>query len=398
MILAKNYNSLNFQDIERLVNNKIAESKTLDYKREINIDKGEERKDFLFDIASFANSEGGVIIYGIAETKDNNGQNTGLPEEITGLNIDNFDKLIQKIEDLINSSIEPSIPNITIKPLTKDEKNLLLIGIPKPMGLPRMVTYNSSNKFYKRRNSGKYLLDIFELNQLFMNSYELLKQIEDFRQERISDVLNLKFLIDIEPKNASFIHITPLSFYAFNQLSLTDDILIDKKKKTLKPISDDICDGRYNFEGYLVFQRNFTERKIEAYTQIFRNGIIEFYTHAFHTEFEKRKMFYLDWFEDAVLDYIKAAMNIYMDCNVQPPFVIHLSIFDMFQRYVAVKGERRINNSPFMTDNIIIPNVVVNDYEVDISKELKSTFDIIWQSAGIRESPYYNALGKRITK
>lgn len=395
MIFGKNYNLIDFQDIERLVDNKISESTTLDYKREINIDKGDERKDFLFDIASFANSDGGVIIFGIAESKDNKGQNTGLPEEITGLNIDNFDKLVQKIEDLLNSSIEPIIPNITIKPLSKENKKILLIGIPKPMGLPRMVTYNDSNKFYKRKNTGKYLLDIFELNQLFMNSYELLKQIEDFRHERVNNVLNLNFLPDIEPKNSTFVHITPLSFYTFNQLSLIDDSLINKIKTSLRPINANGWDGRYNFEGYLVFERNIADRKTEAYTQIFRNGIIEFYTHAFHVDNDKQKLFYLGWFEIQVIDCINAALDIYRSCNVQPPFVVQLSIFDLFQRLVDIRGAYNINYLPFMTKNLLIPNVVINDYDTDVSRELKTTFDILWQSAGYKQSPFYNALGER---
>src|SRR5665647_731735 len=98
-----NYNSITFQDIERLVSNKIPESRTLDYKRDLNIEKGDDRKDFLYDISSFANTDGGTIIFGVSECKDSSGQNTGIPDVIFGLNLENSDKLIQKIEDLIKA-------------------------------------------------------------------------------------------------------------------------------------------------------------------------------------------------------------------------------------------------------------------------------------------------------
>ena len=255
MINIKDYRLIDFSDIERIVNNKLSESKSLDYKREINLEKGDE-KNILYDIASFANSDGGILVFGVSESKDSDGKNNGLPDEIIGLNIDNFDKLILKIEDLIHSSIEPNIPNITIKVLSNKDKNVLLIAIPKPIGLPRMVTYNNSNKFYKRRNSGKYLLDIFELNQLFMSNFELTKQIEEYRKERVQDVLNLGFISDLDPKNSTFIHIIPISYYTYNQLSLTEDLLLNSIKEKLRPIDSGSWDSRHNFEGFLLFNRN----------------------------------------------------------------------------------------------------------------------------------------------
>ncbi len=395
MINIKDYRLIDFSDIERIVNNKLSESKSLDYKREINLEKGDEKKDFLYDIASFANSDGGILVFGVSESKDSDGKNNGLPDEIIGLNIDNFDKLILKIEDLIHSSIEPNIPNITIKVLSNKDKNVLLIAIPKPIGLPRMVTYNNSNKFYKRRNSGKYLLDIFELNQLFMSNFELTKQIEEYRKERVQDVLNLGFISDLDPKNSTFIHIIPISYYTYNQLSLTEDLLLNSIKEKLRPIDSGSWDSRHNFEGFLLFNRNHSDRKVDSYVQLFRNGIVEFFTHAFHAENEKYKLFYLGWLESKVIESIENTIKIYKMVGVQPPFVVQISITDLQKRYVDIRGAFNIAVLPFLTNNLFIPNVLINDFDANISKELKTTFDIIWQSAGYHESPFYLDNGER---
>jgi len=45
----------------------------------LKIDTGDDRKEFLYDITSLANTNGGIIIFGIEEKKDINGHNTGLP-------------------------------------------------------------------------------------------------------------------------------------------------------------------------------------------------------------------------------------------------------------------------------------------------------------------------------
>jgi len=149
------------KDISRLLENQIQESKTLDYKKEINLQKDKDKKEFLFDVSAMYNTDGGCIIFGIEEEKDESGQNTGKPLKIVDLEVENFDKLFQQIEDIIKNSTDPSITHISLKEIQLEEGKVLIIGIPKGLGLPSMVTYKSSNKFYKRRNTGKFLVDTY---------------------------------------------------------------------------------------------------------------------------------------------------------------------------------------------------------------------------------------------
>ena len=141
-ILGKRADQLNADDIKRLVQNQVQETKSLDYKRELKLGQDKERKEFLFDITSMFNTEGGCLIFGIEERKDNKGQNTGTPESITGILIDNYDKLSQQIEDIIKGNTEPSINNITLNHITVEGQSVLVIGISKGIGLPAMVTFN----------------------------------------------------------------------------------------------------------------------------------------------------------------------------------------------------------------------------------------------------------------
>lgn len=143
-------------------------TKALDYKRELNISEDADKKEFLGDITSFYNTDGRCIIFGIEEKKDENGHNTGIPEKIVAIPDENEDKLFQKIEDLIRSNTETNIAFVIshIEDIKGDK--VLVLGIPKGLGLPAMVTFNDSNRFYRRKNTGKYLVDVFELNDMFM--------------------------------------------------------------------------------------------------------------------------------------------------------------------------------------------------------------------------------------
>lgn len=395
MLLGKSYRNIEFEDIERLVENKIAENKSIEYKLELHIDKGEEKKEFLYDITSFVNSDGGAIIYGVSELKDEAGKNTGIPSNIIGLSVDNFDELIRKIEDVIKTGVEPNIPDIIIKPLQKDDNKLLIIGLPKTIGLPRMVTYNSTNKFYRRRNSGKYLIDVYEMNQMFKENSEIIEELDNFRLTRFEKVKKNEFILNVNSQNFTLIHVCPVSYFKYNTLSLSDENLLNAIRRRLVPIGASGWDYRHNFEGFLQYNFDLHEKLVASYTQVFRNGIIEFFTNGLHNTIDEKRVFYLGDLELQVIDSVKNSLQIYKDHEVSPPFAVNITLSDMLNRFVNIGQFFRINNSPFLLDNIFVPNVVINDFEDNIEKRLKGSFDIIWQSAGNKESPYYDVDGNR---
>ncbi len=141
-------NEIQEDDIIRLIENKIQESKILDYKKELKLSKDNDKKEFLYDISAMHNTDGGCIIYGIEEEKDDKGQNTGRPLKISGIELENSDKTFQQIEDIVKNSTEPNISQLILNELKVKEKTVLIIGIPKGLNLPVMITYNKTNKFY----------------------------------------------------------------------------------------------------------------------------------------------------------------------------------------------------------------------------------------------------------
>ena len=93
--------------LTRLIVGKIPESLFLDYKRDLNIETHAEKKEFLADISSFANAEGGVIIFGIEEERTETPINSGIPGQIVGIPNERIDSVTLAIEDLNKNCIEP---------------------------------------------------------------------------------------------------------------------------------------------------------------------------------------------------------------------------------------------------------------------------------------------------
>ena len=102
-------------DIESLVSAKVSESRTLDYKQQLPDSDPDKKREFLYDVSSFANAAGGDMVFGIADEMDADGKSTGLPASVEGVNLPNVSDAIARLENLIRDWIMPRISGIEWK-------------------------------------------------------------------------------------------------------------------------------------------------------------------------------------------------------------------------------------------------------------------------------------------
>lgn len=153
-------------DVARLVADKVGESLTLEFKSCDALMKTEERKrEISKDVSAFANSAGGVIIYGLIEYRE-----THNAAEID----DGYDpsKISNEwLEQVINSNIQRRIEGLRIKTIALNKRNpvrvIYVVSIPESNRAPHMA---ADHRFYKR----------FELQSVAMEEYEVR---ERFRRE-----------------------------------------------------------------------------------------------------------------------------------------------------------------------------------------------------------------------
>src|SRR5450759_2670476 len=101
-LLAKKIEDIDESDIDSLVALQIPESIVINYKRELISGSDKDRYEFLADISSFANTNGGELIFGISESN-------GKPTEIGGINAENIDQDILRLEQIIRTGSRPTI-------------------------------------------------------------------------------------------------------------------------------------------------------------------------------------------------------------------------------------------------------------------------------------------------
>ena len=148
-----------FEDVISLINNEVEESINLDFKEADALDKSDgKRKDISKDVASFANSDGGIIVYGIREENHK-------AKNITFINGNEFTK--EWLEQIINSSIQRRISGILIYPIRKDgkiEETIYIVKIPKSLDAPHL---SKDKRFYRRFNFESVPMEEYEIRQSY---------------------------------------------------------------------------------------------------------------------------------------------------------------------------------------------------------------------------------------
>jgi len=181
-VLSKKLTDVTLNDINDLIANEVPEGRNLEYKSELTISSRDEKKEFLADLTSFANSDGGDIIYGIKEDSS-----TNIPISIAGISIDNRDELIQKIENMLRDSVEPRVSEVEFSPLLplhiSDSDYIFIIRVRPSYSFPHRV--RTDNKFYARNSAGKYPMDVAELRTAFTLSHTMIKEVHSYVAERL---------------------------------------------------------------------------------------------------------------------------------------------------------------------------------------------------------------------
>lgn len=400
-LLGKHTLDLQPSDILQLFELEIPEGKSLDYKKELpqfdeTHDKGKSKANFLSDVTAMYNTEGGCIIYGIEEQKGNPGK----PFSLQDLTIDSGDVLDRRIMGIVKNGTDPGITNIAIKHLIVEGKKILVLGIGKGLGLPSMITYNQLNKFYKRNLSANYGVDTNELNRMFMQNQSIPELAEKFKNERVKKVFDDHFYANLDTKGAFFAHAFPYSFKKNDILDL-GTIKANELEQMIEPLMVATRYNRpyhgiekeFNYEGFMTSKVYGNPERIFAYNQIFRNGVMEFYSNEFvlSSEEHRNASDYLlgSPLIKGIIQSIQRAVGIWKFYQVEPPFLVYVTI-RVPTIYGHLTGIYENHVGPFKKNLVDFPCIYFerHDYtEKEIYNNLRKYMNILWQTAGKASCP-----------
>jgi hypothetical protein len=414
-MFGKSVDELDLLDIEALIDNKVPEGKMLDYKLTLPGNTDSEKKEFLGDVVSFANTLGGCIFYGVKEER-------GIPVSIEGFSSEDIDKDLQRLEQIIRNGIEPRIIGYKMKYLELDNgKYILVLEIPKSILSPHWVSYKHSYKFYGRDSSGKYFMTLEELRLAFNESLEISERFAEFRAERINRVragdLGIGNLY-LDNNDVYFLlHLVPLGSLTVSGLKRRLNFeSIQNKGFKLKPPTSDAWYKRYTLEGFYTFSQNKENQLINSYSCFFYNGIIEAFGKLPVEQKEKERVILGGTLESFLLRRIYRYLTTLMELNINSPLIVSVTLLNAKSLIINPGVQHDLDIFPNNTQIALLPEVIIEDlsqipyikihnipninnnlplseYEVvfnRVAQVFKLLLDSIWNMSGLPESLFFD--------
>jgi hypothetical protein len=373
-MIPKQLEEITITDLIALISEGRAEDRTIEYKLKLPSSAESERVPWLLKpICSFANTDGGDLIFGVRA-------NHGIPNELVGVAADNIDQVKLGLEHAIQNGIETQIRGVHIRDVTLDNgKCILVVRVPKSWIAPHRMKGNA--RFYARNSAGTYELDIPQIRQAFLLSDTLNQRIAEVRASRIANIVGDGAPVRLQEGLRIILHLVPIAAFAsYQQLAVQD---YRNLYKALLPASGGNFVGCHlNFDGLVVYSGKDQNVSL-AYSQLFRSGILEF-VRVYEARGGERYIM-SEKYEDDLLKNYNAGIGVLRKVGINPPLIVFLTLANAKGYRLRLGNREHLFHDdpvPFDRDVMLIPDIEVESFDQRDIDVLRPMFDIVWNAGG----------------
>lgn len=386
-MIPKRLGDINEDDLAALISEGVAEGRTIDYKRDLPGNTDADKREFLADVSSFANTAGGDLVFGMDEDQ-------GIPSLITGVQASDLDLVIQRIENILRSGISPRVRyEIRVVP-TKAGQRTLIVRVERSWSGPHRVVFQNYDKFYGRNSAGKYPLDVNELRAAFTLSSTVTERIRAFRTDRIISIADGQTPLPFVDTPTVVLHCIPLDSFAGQ--TQFDVLPFYENPTCLQPMGTTIWNRRLNLEGVISYG---THQPCHTYTQLYRTGVIEAVQgNILAHDYEGQLVIPSIAFERYLFDYLPFCFRTLQKIGSSTPVVVALTLLKTRGLTMGVDAHGFELRYPSDRDTIVLPESVVEDLAMPVSKILKPLFDLVWNACGYPTSENFDSDGNWINR
>ncbi len=384
-MILKSLGKLKKADIDTLINNHVRESRQIDYKRELPGGKDSDTREFLADVSSFANASGGDLVFGVSEEE-------GIPKEAIGLAEIDVEAEILRLESTIRDGIDPRIIVETQGIEGFDKGPVLVLRVPKSWTSPHMVKFGNWSRFFVRGSAGKHQLDVAEIRSAFTLSEALPERIKTFRTDRLMKILSDDTPVRLTSGPRIVLHVCPLLSFS-SRLQIDPKAICSREEGLLRPLRGNANGNRFNVDGFVTYS-NGTPHCYD-YCQMFRNGVVEAVDSAIIREDET--FIAVKDLEKYIIASTQGYINLLKVLEISPPVIVMLSILNADGYEIPCpRATSSLESTPIDRPVLLLPDVLIENYDVNVGQELRPIFDAFWNAGGYPGSTSYDDEGDRI--
>ncbi len=356
-MLGKKTNQITYNDLLELLNSsEFVEGHKLDFKREL-VNKP---KDIVKYVSSFANANGGFLIYGVDDDK----KIVGIDRTMKGKNV------VEWYNQVVSGNTEPDIfyhdPHCIDIP--NSNKIIMIIEIPESTRKPHMVT---GDRYYTRLNDSSKSASHYQVRDMFMYSRERKLEFESFYKKRNLDIESEEFMntqlsknVDRKPIRTS-LETLPLILFSVIPKYLDEEVFKGNSKEQINwleshqhvdvtGMSVRLYQPSYGWDskinGYISSHLD-RDKDLVSYFEVLTNGYVESgfsrsFCYPFHEEAIKKDLcaVYLNLLVGYSMSLLKWTKCFYDYCDYRDEFLFQLSFKDVLNSrlYGLKEGLQRL--------------------------------------------------------
>ncbi|AGA89729.1 putative transcriptional regulator with HTH domain [Thioflavicoccus mobilis 8321] len=384
-MIQKNIEAIDISDVQALLDGGVRENRTTEYKAELPGKTDTEKIRFLAEVSAFANTDGGDMIFGIQEQG-------GIPSGFPGIDSDDLDADLLRLEDILRNGLEPRVQNVRLKAIEGDGRNAIIVRTPKSFEAPHRVSFKDHAKFYARSSAGKFPLDTWELRAAFLSGEELPERIRQFRSKRIAQLRGRDEVpVPLAEGGLLCLHIVPLaSFSSRIELPIYEER--NRRVDGVRPPGASGWNSRFNLDGVVNYSGG-RGAPSSSYSQLYRNGLIECVENL-EWGSNAKGISSLAYERDAI-ETVTSAFELYQKVGIDPPALIYLTFIGIWGYRFFVDQNKFIREEEVADrDDLLVPDIHVLDFDEPVEKILKPVFDMVWNAFGYLRSFNYDADGR----
>ncbi len=379
---------LSLTDLESLRDNKVSESKHLEFKQEAVGGSDSDRKEFVADVTAFANAAGGDIVFGITEGDD------ATAEQIVGIAFADKDQEERRLSDMIRNGTEPRFTDFEFKWIDIIQgMAVLVLRIARSWTSPHRVTLRGHDKFYIRDTTGKHPMNVDELRTAFTQASTLTDRIRSFRHERCKLIENDEAPVPMSLLPRIVLHIFPLISFADPPF-----IRFDYQSAVPSPLGSSGANFLFTLEGRVSHSGSRKDSEnVRAYTLFFRSGAVEAVATIGEEMQAGGKALRVPRAERMLIEKIPEYLKYLTSKEIRPPFYVCITLLQLQGYDIQVSREQFDDFArPKLRQTLWLPECEITDAHLneEIAKVLKPTFDLLWNSFGFPASPNYDSNGE----
>jgi hypothetical protein len=352
--------------------------------------------EFIKDLTSFANTEGGFIIYGVREEKR-------IAVEFTSFEI-NFEDLETRLGQVVRTRSDPPVVGYKFHIIKKENgKVILVLEISKSSNAPHAHVDPGKKYpvFYGRTVEGSK--DPYTTSQIvgaIAMRETATEKMNDFHLERLELIRTNYGFLPLGSNPKIILHLSPIS--AFNSRQEFQINHLYNKFTNLFPICSQHTNmaRRRNQHGLLVHNSAPKHGHYHGYTQLYRSGIIE---SADSLMLEPRQRYAEQTpqlfipsqaYEKDLIEASTRFLKVLQDLGINSPIYCRIALADVKGYRMGIDFRQHLPNEPIDSDTLTLPEteLLIHD-EINhsmVAKALKGTFDIIWNACGLEKSLNYD--------